>query len=805
MKISSWNYNDYEATIRFHEEQICLRPISERIIRCVYTKRKDINEDSYLIEKKEKTNVGFQVTEDEKCVKLITSSMCVEIEKDTGLMCWKDALTGTTYLQEAGKTLTQINKVQYTTGGEAPVIERKKTVDGERNFISNLKPKSVGTTFRGQLKFSFADDEGIYGLGQGEEGIYNYRHHVQYLYQHNMRIPMPVFLSTRRYGILVDCCSLMTFNDDERGSYLYMDSIDQMDYYFITGTCMDDLVSDIRELTGRSAMLPKWAYGYIQSKEQYHSADELVEVAKKYRELDVPIDCVVQDWNSWEPGKWGEKILDQNRYGNMKDCAEKLKKMHVHSMVSVWPNMNKGGENYTEFLEQGYLLSDNSTYNVFDEHARSLYWKQAKEGLFDQGFDSWWCDSTEPFTGADWNGPVKREPWERYVLVGEDHKKFLGADKANIFALLHAKGMYENQRKTTDKKRVLNLTRSGYLSGSKYGAVLWSGDIYASWDTLKKQIVEGLNVGLSGYPYWTLDIGGFFTVGSKWQNRGCGANLDPSPKWFWCGEYDDGINDLGYCELYTRWLEFACFLPMFRSHGTDTPREIWNFGKRGTIFYDAIEKFINLRYQLMPYIYSAAANVHRNHGTIMRSLVFDFLDDEKAREICDEFMFGPSILVCPVTQPMYYEANSKELSSVKQRECYLPAGCNWYDFWTNEGFTGGQKVTVPAPLDRIPLFVKEGSIIPTARGLQYADDIPEKGIEYWIYPGKDASFELYDDEGDNYNFEKDVYTLTRAVWNNDARTFKVENVSGTYHRQPKEERYTVTIMDVSASPDTQKD
>lgn len=795
MRLTNWGFDDYMVELEFTDGTICLKPVTDSVIRCIYTKHSYVNEDSMLIQKREYKKVVFRVEDEDKILKIRTSKICLEVVKETGIMCWKEEDTGRVFLQEAGKNLLEVDVVKYTTGGEEPVINRVRTVDGERNFIQNLKPEKVKTAYRGQLKFSFQDDEGIFGLGQGEEGIYNYRGHVQYLYQHNMRIPMPIFLSTRRYGILVDCSSLMTFNDDERGSYFFLDTVDQMDYYFLTGENFDEIIGGIRELTGRSIMLPRWAYGYIQSKEQYYSADELVEIAEHYRELQVPLDCVVQDWNSWEPGNWGEKILDEKRYGNMKECAEKLEELHVHSMVSVWPNMNTGGKNHTEFFEKGHMLNDYSTYNALNEEARELYWKQAKEGLFDQGFDSWWCDSTEPFSGPDWNGEVKREPWERYLLVGDEHKKYLDADKANIFALMHAKGIYENQRKTTEEKRVLNLTRSGYVSGSQYGAVLWSGDIYASWDVMKKQIAEGLNVGMSGYPYWTLDIGGFFTVGEKWQNRGCGCNTDPSPKWFWCGTYDEGIHDKGYCELYTRWLQFGCFLPMFRSHGTDTPREIWNFGEKGTMFYDAIEKFINLRYMLMPYIYSLAGDVWKNHGTMMRSLLFDFMEDKRVWEIGDEFMFGPSLLICPVTGPMYYEAGNKKIDEPKTRTCYLPAGCGWYDFWTNEYYSGGQEVTVDAPIDRMPIFVKAGSIIPVTEGMQYADDKPANGITYRVYPGADSAFMLYEDEGNNYNFEKGVYALTRVKWCDHSRELKIEEPEGDYPGRDQKSEYQVEIID----------
>jgi alpha-D-xyloside xylohydrolase len=501
----------------------------------------------------------------------------------------------------------------------------------------------------------------------------------------------------------------------------------------------------------------------------------------------------VQDWYSWEENHWGEKKVDKARYGNLRERIDQIHELNVHTMVSVWPNMNAGTTNHTEFLEQGYLLNDLCTYDAFSEEARQLYWKQAKEELFDGGFDSWWCDSTEPFSGPDWNGEEKREPWERYMLVGNEHKHFLDPEYANVYALVHAKGIYENQRITTEEKRVLNLTRSGYASSQRYGAMLWSGDTSARWPVLKQQIAEGLNMGLSGYPYWTLDIGAFFTVKEKWQNRGCCCNTDPTMKWFWQGDYNEGVKDKGYQELYTRWYQLGAFLPMFRSHGTDTPREIWNFGQKGDLVYDTLEAFTHLRYRLMPYIYSLAGNVYLNHGTIMRSLLFDFASDPKAAAQDGEYMFGPSLLVCPVTEPMYYGPESTPLDRPKTWTCYLPSGCRWYDSWGGTVYEGGVDVTVDAPLSRMPLFIREGSILPLTRGLQYADQKPEEPMELRVYPGADGSFTLYEDEGDNYNFEHGSYSTIRFDWNEAAHTLTIGKRRGFYQGMEETRRFKVCL------------
>lgn len=779
-------------------------PVTEEIIRCI-TSKKVIVEDtgSFIIEefvgKGRYQPVKFEVCRAKDSVILKTAGVQAEIVLSTGEIIWKHE-DGSKWAAEKGRELTEKNVFHYTTGDEEPIIHRVKTVDGERNFIQNLREIENRKAYRGRIFFDWEEDEGIYGFGQAEEGIYNYRGHNQYLYQHNMRIPMPMFVSNKGYGVLIDCCSLMVFHDeifdkserDARDSYLFLDTVDQIDTYFLAGGSMDGIMHDYRYLTGKAQLLPKWAYGYVQSKEQYYTARELVEIVERYRREQIPLDLVVQDWNTWEPGSWGEKILDKSRYGDMKECAEEINRMHAHAMVSVWPNMNFGGKNHTEFLKAGYLLNDLSTYNAFDADARQMYWKQAKEGLFSQGFEAWWCDSTEPFSGPDWGGEVKREPWERYMLVGNEHKKYLDAATANIYALMHAKGIYENQRKDYEDRRVLNLTRSGYASGQKYGAVLWSGDTVASWKTLRAQIKEGLNMGLSGYPYWTFDIGGFFTVGEKWQNRGCGCNTDATPKWFWQGKYDEGVRDLGYCELYTRWLQAGTFLPMFRSHGTDTPREIWNFGKPGTMFYDAIAKFIRLRYHLMPYIYSVAGAVHFNDSTMMRSLLFDFPQDEKASEIADEFMFGPSLLICPVTEPMYYEAGSREISRKKIWKCYLPGGNGWYDYWTNQYYEGGQTVEMEVSIDSIPIFVKAGSVIPTVKGLQYVSQKPDEPMKIYVYPGADAEFTLYEDDGDSYDFETGAFVTTAFFWNEQRHVLEIKSQKGNYPGWQAAE-YTVEI------------
>lgn len=793
--------SDHRIELTLDGEYMSIQAVRDHIIHCVYS-HEPIEEVPSLLIDTGKMQQNMQdaaelvLEEGTKDLHISAGTLGMQIARADGQISWMNDRTKRPLLREVKKEFIKVPVIKYTTGDEKPLIKRVKTVDGERNFIQNLREESDHDAYQGRLYFDFDEDEGVYGLGQAEEGVYNYRHHTQYLYQHNMRIPMPMFVSDKGYGILFDATCLMTFNDTEVGSYMFFDAIPQLSYYVIAGDDLDEIIDGFRYLTGQAAMLPKWAYGYIQSKEQYYTADELADVVKKYRELQVPLDCVVQDWNSWEKDQWGQKSLDPTRYANMRERADEIHAMGAHTMVSVWPNMNTGTPNHTELFDAGYMLNDYATYDAFDEKAREIYWKQAKEGLFDQGFDSWWCDSTEPFSGPDWSGDIKREPWVRYQLVGTEHKKYLDAEKANAYALVHAQGIYENQRRTRENMRVLNLTRSGYASGQKYAAMLWSGDITASWDVMRRQIAEGLNMAMSGYPYWTLDIGGFFTVGKKWQNRGCSCNTDPTGRWFWKGRYDEGVHDKGFCELYTRWIQMGCFLPMFRSHGTDTPREIWNFGSKGTMFYDAIEKYIKLRYRLMPYIYSLAGDVVLRNGTIMRSLLFDFSDDKRAAGIATQFMFGRSLLVCPVLQPMYYEAESTPLDEEKTWKVYLPADTLWYDFYTGVCYDGGQEILADAPLDTMPLYVRAGSVIPMTSGLQYAMEKNDAPLELHVYPGADGTFTLYDDAGNDYAYEQGEYAQIPLHYDEAAGTLTIGERTGSYRGMEGQIRYEVYVSNV---------
>ena len=780
MKIIAYTCSDDRTTVTLRTDsgQLAVAGITPDIIRCIYSKENAFSAVSPIgISRAPAAQLTVEDRADEGVICIGSGTVLLKVMRESGRFIWyrcgRSGEEQRLLLREGGKELTRYMVEKWTTGGEEPVVRRVRTVDGDRNFIDNLRPEADYAAYRAKLFFDWDKTEQIHGLGQGEEGIFNYRHHVQYLYQHNMRIPMPWLLSDRGYAVLADCGSLLTFNDDERGSYLFLDAVQQLDYYFLSGETFDDLIRSLRFLTGRASMLPKWAFGYVQSKERYETQEELVKTAAEYRRRRVGLDCIVQDWKTWEGDRWGEKRLDPVRFPDRSLMRRQLQDLHVHSMVSVWPNMNYDTADCEQMRQSGHLLYDLATYDAFDADARRLYWKQAYNGLYRDGFDSWWCDSTEPFSGSDWGGETMREPWERYMLVGSEHKKYLGAERANLYALYHAKGMFENQKEADPAHRMLNLTRSGYTGIQQYGAVLWSGDTAASWSVFRSQLTECLNMAASGYPYWTFDAGAFFTVKENWQARGCGCQDDPSPKWFWRGDFEEGVKDAGYCELYVRWLQMAVFLPMMRSHGTDTPREIWQFGEPQTPWYDAIADAIALRYRLIPYLYSLAGAVCFEDAMMVRPLLFDFPDDPLAASSDEGFLLGRSILVYPVTRPVQYAPGNKKLSGDDTLKCYLPSGADWTLLSTHEQFHGGRTVCLKAEIGTIPVFVRAGSIIPMEASLQYAGEEADTPLELHIYPGTDAQFVLYEDDGDGYDYLSGKCNRVPLIWQDQEKTLTI--------------------------------
>lgn len=681
---------------------------------------------------------------------------------------------GNGIIKQTGYTFEDREIFKYLIEGGKAKIVTKKTIDGERSFVENASTVKTGEAFTGTLRLAVTEEEGIYGLGQQEKGTYNYRNVKEYLYQNNMQIPMPVFLSSKGYAVFFDADCLMTYEEADNVITLTFDAVDQIAYYVITGNSFDELIAGIRELTGKAVMLPRWAFGYVQSKERYVSEEDILNTAAEFDKRGIPVSCLVLDWKSWEEGKWGNKIVDKERFPHLKEMTDKLHKDDIAFMISIWPNMNKGCENNQEMMDAGKLLANLSTYDAFDPEARDLYWKQLERELFTGGCDAWWCDSTEPFT-PDWNGLVKREEEERYELAKENLTRYFDARVANTYALAHAKGVYEHQRAASSEKRVVNLTRSGSPSIQQYGVILWSGDIMATWDVFRSQIAEGLSMCMSGIPYWTLDIGAFFAGSTQGFRRFSNVTEGEAP-WFWHGLFEGGVEDNGYKELYTRWLQFGTFLPVMRSHGTDTPREPWNFGEPGSKYYDTIVDYIRLRYEMLPYSYSLAHQVEADSYTMFRSLMFDFAQDQKVKDISGEFMYGPAFLVCPVTEAMEYGPENEKLGREEKWNVYLPAGTKWYHQKSKEVYEGGASYDVDAPVSWQPVFIRAGAVMPW--GSKGTKDGIADVIE--VYEGSDGSFAYYLDNGMDYQYEQGNYALISMEYDNGNKELTLAGVQGNY-------------------------
>jgi len=768
--------------VQSDKSRLMLTPYSSGAIRVRYTERSEFsNKPSLMIVAQPDRRVRFDVRETEDSLFFSTDDLTIKINRQTLAFTYCDN-TGYVLTKEparGSKTLEPID-VTISVFDEAIIREDSENVDGVRMRAGNVRKVVDRQAYHTKLEFEWADGEALYGLGSHEEGMLNLRGKQQYLYQQNMKAVVPVLVSTRGYGVLLDSYSLMTFHDDDAGSYLWADVDDELDYYFIYGPEFDQIVRQLRLLTGSAPMLPRWAFGYVQSKERYVSQADLIETVREYRSRGLPLDCIVQDWKSWTGDLWGQKSLDPERYPDPRQLMNDLHTLQAKLMVSIWPTMQPGGANWSEMHNQGFLLGNQATYDAFNPTARLCYWKQANEGLFSFGVDAWWCDCTEPFE-ADWHGAVKPEPEDRMRINTKEAKRYLDPEMINAYSLLHSKGIYEGQRAMTQSKRVVNLTRSAYAGQQRYSTITWSGDTAANWETLRRQIPAGLNFCVTGLPYWTLDIGAFF--------------VRKRPElWFWCGDYKQGVDDLGYRELYVRWFQYGAFLPMFRAHGTDTPREIWHFGNPGEPVYEALVKYLHLRYRLMPYIYSLAGQVTHQDYTMLRLLPFDFRHDPHAYDVDDEYMFGLAFLVCPVTQPMYFAANSTPLEGVeKTRPVYLPSGSDWYDFWTGERYAGGQTISADAPLETMPLYVRSGSIVPIGPQIQFTGDQPDAPVELWVYPGQDGAFTLYEDEGDNYNYEQGSFATIRMGWNDSTRQLTLDDRQGSYPGMQASKTFRVVV------------
>ena len=560
--------------------------------------------------------------------------------------------------------------------------------------------------------------------------------------------------------------------DDQNRLSLFSEAAHAIDYYFVRGNNADEVIAGYRAITGKATIVPKWAMGFWQSRQRYKSQDEIIDVVKTYRDKHIGLDNIVLDWSYWPSNAWGSHDFDTTYFPRPAELTKKVHEMNANIMISVWPKYYKGIPNYNQMDAKGYLYKhniakkrldwiapgyQNTYYDAFNPKARDMFWSQIKPKIFDKGFDAWWLDATEPDMHS--NITIRERKLNMHpTAIGTGEECF------NAFALVNAKGVYESQRKTDATKRVFILTRSAFAGIQHYGAATWSGDIATRWSDMKDQISNGVNFSISGLPYWTMDIGGF-----SLENR----YMKP-----------DAANLAEWREIQTRWYQFGAFCPLFRSHGEFPYREIYNIAPENHPAFKSMLYYNKLRYRLMPYIYTLAGKTYHNDYTIMRGLVMDFGSDKNVLNINDQFMFGPSLLINPVTE---YKATS--------RQVYLPAGQGWFDLYTGTYFAGGKTIKANAPYEQIPVFVKEGSIIPTGVDMEYTNQKPDSLITLYVYGGKDVTFELYADESINYNYEKGACTHIPLSYSEKTGELTIGNRKGEYKGMLKEQTFRVVFID----------
>jgi alpha-D-xyloside xylohydrolase len=694
--------------LRMQTGLLRLQVCSDSIVRILYTPTSSFPKvKQYAVIKTSWPATRFSLESTGKDVTLNTSQLKVTVARKDGAIVFTDS---------AGNKLMQSSDRRMS-----PVV-----VNGERTYRAE------------EFITTWGSPEGFFGLGQHQAGVWNYRGESVDISQDNSNISIPMLLSTNGYGLFWDNPSRSRFNNRFMQSlYISSEVADQIDYYFIYGPEFDKIIGAYRELTGAAPLFGKWAYGFWQCKNRYPSQQELLEVAHKYRELHIPVDNIVQDWFWW-------KIMGDfefnSHYPDPKGMIDDLHDNHFHLMISVWPYFDPGSEVYREMDKLGYFIDRTKTaafhparmalYDAFSPAARKYYWGLMENALFNLGADAWWLDTTEPETeGRETNLLATSQ-----VAIGN------GARYANLFPLMTTQAVYDGQRAATSHARVFILSRSAYAGIQRHGTAAWSGDINSDWETFKRQIPAGLNLMVSGVPYWTTDIGGF---------------TDGNP------------DDPAYRELFIRWFQYGAFCPIFRVHGTRATgqNELWSYGAEAQ---EILTRYDTLRYRLMPYIYSLAWQVTNAGYTFMRPLVMDYRDDVTARNIGDQFMFGPALLVSPVTDP-----------GEVQRRVYLP-NTNWTNFWTGESQPGDRFVMAAAPRETLPLFVRAGSIVPMGPAMEYASQSAANPIELRVYPGADAEFTLYEDDGLTYDYEKGDYSTIPIRWDDAGQTLTLGARHGSF-------------------------
>lgn len=689
--------------------------------------------------------------------------------------------------------------------GDALLIEQENV----KAFTPvNDAGRSTYSVYQG---FTTSKEEGLYGLGQLQNGQMMQRGMTKHLVQGNVEDVSPFFQSTKGYGVFWDNYSGTTYTDNEQETSFCSEVGDCIDYYFMYGGSADGVIAEVRALTGDVPMMPLWSYGFMQSKERYKSQEETVGVVKKYRELGIPLDCIIQDWQYWGHNYlWNAMDFQNPAFSRPKDMIDEVHALNARMMISIWSSFGPATKPYRALDKEGLLFdietwpqsgvdgwppnleypSGVRVYDAYSPKARDIYWEHLNKGIFQLGMDGWWMDSTEP---DHFNH--KESDFDRQTGLGSYRSV------RNAYPLVSVGGVSDHQRALTQDKRVIILTRSGFLGQQRYGSNVWSGDVQSSWDMFRKQITAGLNFSLTGMPHWNSDLGGFFasSYNTSWGDNS--ATRNPM-----------------YQELYVRWLQFGVFCPMMRSHGADVPREFYWYGKKGEPIYDALVDAVKLRYTLLPYIYSTSWDVTHNRSTFMRALFMDFVNDKQTWNVNDEYMFGKAFLVAPVLHAQYtpevqqktleenegWNRDSKKSAKTpiltdfthsKNMEVYLPAGTRWYNFWTNEAIEGGQKLVISTTLNRIPLFVRAGSIVPCGPDVQYTGEKKWDNLTLCVYPGENGNFTLYEDEGDNYNYENGAYTEIPMNWDNASRILTIGARKGEYNGMLQKRQFIVKAID----------
>ena len=656
--------------------------------------------------------------------------------------------------------------------------------------------------------FSIDPDEPIYGLGILQEGRMDMRGTNRRMIQGNTDDYCNIIQSIKGYGLFWDNYSPTTFRANEESFSFISDNGGRIDYYFIYGGDADGVIAGIRELTGTVPMLPLWSFGFMQSRERYKTSAELTGVLDRYRELNIPIDCMIQDWQYWGNNYlWNAMEFNSPDFSNPERWIKHIHDRNAHLMISIWSSFGPMTKQYRELQPKGLLLdfqtwpqsgltdwpprmdypSGVRPYDPYSQEARDIYWNHL-ERLHELDIDGWWMDSTEPdhlgFRDSDLDLPTAMGPF-RHVR--------------NAYPLLAVGGVYDNQRALYNDKRVLILTRSAFAGQQRYGSNTWSGDVQSNWESLKRQVPAGLNFALTGNPNFNSDIGGFFANSYNERSQDGSATRNPL-----------------YQELYVRWMQYGAFSPMMRSHGTEVPREVFHYGQAGEPVYDALVEAIKLRYSLLPYIYSLAHEVSANNGTYQRALFMDFRNDRNVWNIGDQFMFGRSLMVAPVLEAQYTMSRAVswsrsgmtdvDFSEPKETTLYLPAGTDWYDWYTNERMEGGREITRVTGINTIPLYVKAGTILPIGPDVQYCTEKPWDDLEIRVYAGADGTFSLYEDEFDNYNYENGAFSTIDFTWKDKSGNLTIAARKGSYDGMLQDRQFRVILIKdgVESAPKTVK-